>query len=312
MKALITGCGGFIGSHLADFLVERGLDVYGTVYKNCTENIKHLKNKMKIIELDMTDRRKLEKIISDIKPDYIFHLAAQSLVLVSWENPEKTLSNNMLSTLYLFDAVRKAGIEPKILVACSSAEYGMNYKNEIPIKESKEFRPTSPYGVSKVCTDMLSYLYWKTYDMKIIRIRFFNITGTRKVLDACSDFAKGIVDVENGIKKRLEVGNLEGIRDITDVRDAVHAVWLLTERGQFGEAYNICSGNGSKVSDIVKTLCSLSTSKVDVVQSKKKMRPVDDPLFIGDNSKIKKLGWKPKIPFEKTLSDMLDYWRKKL
>lgn len=312
MRVLITGCGGFIGSHLADFLVKNGLDIYGTVYKGDVENIKHLKNKIKIIDCDMTDKKVLEKIIKDVKPAYIFHLAAQSLVIESWKNPEKTLSNNMLSTLYLFDVVRKAGIEPKILVACSSAEYGLTYEEEIPINESKEFRPTSPYGVSKVCTDMLAYLYWKTYNMKIIRIRYFNITGTRKVLDACADFAKGIVEVERGIKKQLEVGNLEGIRDFTNVEDAVAASWLLAKKGIPGDVYNVCSGRGYKIGDILNKLISLSTIKIGVVQSKEKIRPADDPLFIGDNSKIKKLGWESKIPIEKTLSEMLDYWRKKL
>jgi GDP-4-dehydro-6-deoxy-D-mannose reductase len=312
MKVLITGCGGFIGSHLADFLVAKGFDIYGTIYKGNNHNLKHLKNKIKIIDCDMTNKKAVEKIISEIKPDYIFHLAAQSLVIESWKDPEKTLSGNMLSTLYLFDAVRKAKIKPKILVACSSAEYGISYEDEIPIRESKEFRPTSPYGVSKVCTDTLSYLYWKTYGMNIVRIRFFNITGTRKIFDACSDFAKGIVEVKKGMKKQLEVGNLDGIRDLTDVRDAVAAAWLLAEKGVPGEVYNVCSGKGQKVGDVLNKLLALSKTKLKIVQAKDKIRPVDDPLFIGDNSKIRKLGWKPSIPIERTLEDMLDYWRKEL
>jgi len=309
-KAMITGCGGFIGSHIADFLLTKNMDIYGIVYEKKSVNIAHLKNKIKTMNLDMKNKKMVEEIVNKIKPDYVFHMAAQSFVIPSWKDPEETFVSNILGTFYLLDAIRKAKINPIIIIACSSAEYGLTQKDEIPINEKKEFRPSSPYAVSKVGTDMLAYLYWQAYQMKIIRIRYFNITGTRKTFDACSDFAKRIVEIEKGKQTALNVGNLEGIRDITDVRDAIKATWLLTEKGNFGDVYNICSSKSYKIKDILNTLISLSNKKIVVKKDKNKLRILDDPIFIGDNSKIKKLGWKPEIPLEKTLCDILDYWRK--
>lgn len=312
MRALITGCGGFLGSHLADFLVAKGLDVYGTINED-TKNLDQLKGKIHAIRCDISDRGAVEKLITDVRPDYVFHLAAQSFVIVSWRDPELTFKTNILGTLYIFDAIRKAGIDPVIEIACSSAEYGMTYDNEIPISENKVFRPSSPYAVSKIATDMIAELYWKTYKMKILRIRFFNISGPRKLFDACSDFARGVVEVEKGLKPFMTVGNINGTRDITDYRDAINAMWLLTEKGTYGDVYNVCSGKGYKVRDLLNQLIAMAKKKIDVKeQDPAKLRPIDDPLFIGDNSKIRKLGWKPSVPIEQTLRDTLEYWRKNL
>ena len=310
---LVTGAAGFIGSHLCDFLVNKGLEVCGTYWKGDTfVNVDHLRNKINFMECDFRNKKNVEEIINDVKPDYIFHMAAQSFVVPSWQDTEETLRTNIFGTFYLLEAIRKAGIDPKIIIACSSAEYGLTYEDELPINEKKEFRPSSPYAVSKIGTDMLSYLYFQAYKMKILRIRFFNIIGSRKIFDACSDFAKGIVEVEKDSKERLDVGNLGGIRDFTDVRDAVEAIWLLTEKGEFGDVYNICSGKRYKVKEILDKLISLSKKEIKLQQDSKKIRVLDDPIFIGDNTKIKKLGWKPKIPIEKTLNDMLAYWRDRL
>ncbi|MCX6815394.1 MAG: GDP-mannose 4,6-dehydratase [Candidatus Aenigmarchaeota archaeon] len=312
-KALITGADGFIGSHLADILLSKGLEVICLVHKKgLIKNIAHIKNKVKIIDCDVTNKKRIEDIIKNTKPDYIFHLAAQSFVMPSWKDPELTFKTNIFGTFYLLEAVRKAGIAPIIVVACSSAEYGLNYEHEIPIKETKEFRPSSPYAVSKIGTDMISYLYWQTYKMKIIRMRFFNITGPRKTNDACSDFAKMIAKVEKSDKSIIEVGYLGGIRDYTDVRDAVNAVWLLAAKGKYGEAYNICTGNRYKVEDLLKKLLSISNKKIEIKKDPKKYRPLEDPIFVGDNTKIRSLGWIPMIPIEKTLGDMLAYWRERM
>ena len=307
-KCLITGCGGFLGSHLVDFLCDRGFDVYGLVYSDA-RNIEHLKDRITILECDIRDKHRVEDVVLKVKPGYVFHFAAQSLVVPSWQDPEKTFNTNILGTFYLLDAIRGANIDPIIEVACSSAEYGLNYEHEIPVTETKEFRPLSPYGVSKVGTDMLCYLYWQAYGMKIVRTRPFNITGPRKRLDACSDFAQGIAAIENGLKGDLELGNLDAVRDITDYRDGIKAIWLLAERGKPGDVYNICSGKGYKMREVLEKLISLAKKPIRFRQIPDKMRSLDAPIFIGDNSKLRSLGWEPEIPLERTLADILDYWR---
>ena len=310
MKVLITGVEGFIGSHLADFMINKG-DVIGIAQDiNDNKNIKHLENKIELAECDINDKQKITSIIKKSKPEIVFHMAAQSFVMPSWKDPEQTFRTNIFGTFYILEALRQMKGKPIVSVACSSAEYGLNYKNEIPTKETKEFRPSSPYAVSKVTTDMLAYLYWRAYGMKTIRLRFFNTTGPRKTGSAIAEWAQGIAEIEKGKKNELRVGNLTSIVDYTDVRDSIKAMWLLTKKRKFGEAYNICTGKGYKMKYILDVLKGLSTGEIKVVVDPNKIRPSDDPVFIGDNSKLRKLGWKPKIPLEETLKDTLNYWRK--
>lgn len=308
-KALVTGSDGFIGSHLVDILLEDGVQVYAGVYGEMTKNLDHARGKIEIVELDVTNKKAVYDAVDRIKPDFIFHLAAQAYVMPSWQNIEKTFETNILGTLYILDAARNTGINPAIVVACSSAEYGLTHENEIPIKEDKEFRPSSPYAISKIGADMLCHLYARTYGMRIIRARFFNTVGPRKIGNAVADFAKMIADVEQGKSSKVAVGNLEGIVDLTDGRDAVKALWLLAKIGKYGEAYNICTGKGYKLKDVLDQLALLANKRVEIYQDSKKFRPLEDPVFIGDNSKIRKLGWSPEIKIEKTLEDTLNYWR---
>ena len=307
-KCLVTGCSGFIGSHLADFLIDKGLIVVGTTFQD-SGAIEHIREKATFVNCDFRERDNVTEVVRQANPDYVFHLAAQSLVVPSWEDAENTFKANIFGTLYLLEAIKNQDINPVIVIACSSAEYGFTTESEIPIKESKEFRPVSPYGVSKIGTDYLAYLYWKVQNMHIIRIRPFNVTGPRKLFDATSDFARGIVEIERGQKQSLQVGNLEPVRDILDIRDAVRAMWLLAEQGIPGEVYNICSGKGYRIAQILEQLISLSKVKVDVHKNNNKMRPLDEPVYVGDNSKLCNLGWKPEIPLEQTLRDTLNYWR---
>jgi GDP-4-dehydro-6-deoxy-D-mannose reductase len=309
-KCLVTGCSGFIGSHLADFLIDKALAVVGTTFEDAS-TVDHIRGKATLVDCDFRDKDNVIEVVRQANPDYVFHLAAQSLVLPSWEDAENTFKANILGTLYLLEAIKNQGMNPAIVIACSSAEYGLTSRDEIPIKESKEFRPVSPYGVSKIGTDYLAYLYWKVHSMHIIRIRPFNVTGPRKLFDATSDFARGIAEIERGHKQSLQVGNLESVRDILDIRDAVRAIWLLAERGIPGEAYNICSGKGYRIAQVLEQLISLAKVKIDVRRSSDKLRPLDESVYIGDNSKLRGLGWKPQIPLEQTLRDTLDYWRSK-
>jgi len=311
VRCLITGCEGFIGSYLADLLVAKGFSVYGMVYAD-TKDIEHLRGRISVLEADLRDRNQVEDVIRNARPDLVFHLAAQSFVTVSWEDPEQTLATNVLGSFYLLEAIKNAGLDPVVLVVGSSSIYGHCRAEEMPLAEDRELRPSSMYAVSKVAEDMLGHFYWQVYGMKVIRVRPFNMTGPRKREDACSDFSKGIAEIEKGLRDVLEVGNLETVRDFTDGRDAVQALWCLSENGEPGAIYNLCSGRGSRMDDVLQKLIALSGRRVQYRVVPQRMRPYDDPMYVGDNSKLRALGWQPLIPFETTLADMLGYWRGKV
>ncbi|MFA5054970.1 MAG: GDP-mannose 4,6-dehydratase [Dehalococcoidia bacterium] len=314
-KALITGITGFAGSHLAEHLLGKGIEVHGTDrWRSKRENIKNIKGDLHLVNADIRDGHSLDNVIKDIKPDYIFHLAAQSFVAMSWLAPADTIETNVVGTINLFEAVRRAGIDPVIQVAGSSEEYGMVYPDEVPIKEDNPLRPLSTYGVSKVAADKLAYQYNKSYGLKTIVTRGFNHTGPRRgEVFVTSAFAKQIAEIEKGKEPVMYVGNLESRRDFTDVRDMVRAYLLAVEKCEPGEVYNICSGNAVKISEMLDLLLSMTKKKIKVKQDPDRIRPSDVELLQGDYSKFKKqTGWKPKIPFEKTMEDLLNYWRERV
>jgi len=314
--ALITGITGFVGSHMAELLLKEGFEVHGLCrWRSRTENIDHIKEKIHLIEGDLLDVHSLQKLLMDVRPSHIFHLAAQSFVPASWTSPAVTLEINVVGSCNLFEAVRTAKIEPLIQIACSSEEYGLVKPEEVPIKETNPLRPLSPYGVSKLAMDYLGYQYFKSYNMRIVRTRGFNHTGPRRgEVFAESSFAKQIAEIEKGIKKPIIlVGNLEAQRDYTDVRDMVLGYLLALEKGEPGEVYNICSGKAIKIKEVLEILLSFSKVKVEIKQDPARMRPSDVPILLGDNSKfVKQTGWRPQIPFEKTMEDLLNYWREKI
>lgn len=316
-RVLITGITGFVGSHLSELLLKKDLEVYGTDrWRSRTENIEHIKDKLKLIKTDMRDAHSVEQLISKVQPDYIFHLAAQSFVPMSWSAPVETIETNAVGTINLFEAVRKSKIDPKIHVAGSSEEYGMVYKDELPIKETNPLRPLSPYGVSKVTQDMLSYQYNKSYGLKIVITRAFNHTGPRRgEVFATSNFSKQVAEIEKDKRKPvIEVGNLEARRDFSDVRDVVKAYWLALQKCDFGEVYNICSGKAITIKELLEMILKFSKIKnIRIVQDTSRMRPSDVMVLEGDCTKFKKkTGWKPEIPLEKTIEDLLNYWREKV
>jgi len=318
MRILITGITGFAGSHLADFLLaeRKDVDIYGMVrWRSKTENIEHIRDKIKLYECDIRDAYSVNKVIREVRPERIFHLAAQSFVPTSWRAPAETLTTNVIGELNIFEAVRQNGIDPLIHIAGSSEEYGLVKKDEIPIKETNPLRPLSPYAVSKVGQDLLGYQYFKSYGLKIIRTRGFNHTGPRRgEVFVCSDFAKQVARIEKGKQKPIiKVGNLKAKRDFTDVRDMVRAYWLVLEKGKIGEVYNICSNKAYSIKEVLDILLSLSKKRIKIEEDPQRMRPSDVPILLGDNTKFKKeTGWQPEINFEKSIKDLLDYWRQRV
>jgi GDP-4-dehydro-6-deoxy-D-mannose reductase len=315
-KALITGIAGFVGSHMAELLLEQGYEVWGMSRpRTKMDHIEGIKSKLHLEDADLLDSHSLYTTLNKIKPDYIFHLAAQSFVPTSWGSPAVTLEVNIVGSANLFEAVRQVGIDPVIQIACSSEEYGMVYENEVPIKETNPLRPLSPYAVSKLAMDYLGYQYFESYGMKIIRTRGFNHTGPRRGdTFAESTFAKQIAMIEKGKQEPvIYVGNLEAQRDYTDVRDMVRAYLLAVQKCDPGDVYNIATGNAVKIEDVLKMMLAMSTVKVEIKQDPARMRPSDVPILIGDNTKfVEKTGWKAEIPFEKTAADLLNYWRERV
>jgi len=318
MRALITGITGFAGSHLADYLLSLGnVEVLGIArWRARTENIDHLKGKITLLGSDMRDPFSIREALRKAKPDRIYHLAAQSYVPMSWAAPAETLSTNLIGEVNVFEALRQeAMLETRVQLACSSEEYGLVQPGEVPIKETNPLRPLSPYGVSKVAQDYLGYQYFMSYKMFIVRTRGFNHTGPRRgEVFVTSNFARQIAEIEKGRKEPvIDVGNLEAVRDFSDVRDTVRGYYLSLEKGEAGEVYNICSGKGFKIRQMLDILLSLAKIKITTRQDEKRMRPSDVELLLGDHTKFtKQTGWVPTIPFEKTMQDLLNYWRERV
>ncbi len=314
MRALITGISGFVGSHLAEHLIENGVEVFGSIrWRSRLDNIVHIKDRIKLIETDMRDSHSVVGLIKDTEPDLIFHLAAQSFVPTSWNAPQDTIYTNVIGTVNLLEAVRSSKIDPKIHIAGSSEEYGLVTQDEVPIKETNQLRPLSPYGVSKVAEEMLGFQYFRSYSLRSVITRAFNHSGPRRGdVFVESNFAKQIADIENGKEPVIYVGNLEAQRDFTDVRDVIKAYVMALEKCRPGETYNICSEKAVRIKDMLDMLLSMSGKEISVEKDAKRMRPSDVDLLVGDCSKFRKAtGWKPEIPLKKTLEDLLDYWRQK-
>lgn len=305
---LITGIGGFLGSHLAEFALGQGWALSG-ILRGENRNIEGIRHEGKLFWGDILDRGQVENAVQKARPDVIFHLAAQSSPSVSWSDPERTFQVNVLGTLNLLEAVRGAGLKPVVVVAGSSAEYGFGHPDEIPFREDKPLRPASPYGVSKVASSALALLYHRAFDMKVVVVRPFFVIGSRKTGDACSSFARGIVAVETRKQTSLNVGNLETVRDFLDMEDAVRALWLLAEKGMPGQIYNVCSGVGHKIGTVLEAFLRLGYRSIPVEHDPALLRPVDEPVVVGDNSRLRALRWIPRVPLHDSLSRILAYWR---
>lgn len=317
MRVLITGVTGFVGSHLAEFCLARsGIQVFGIErWRSKTDNIEHVKDRVVMYDCDMRDASSVRNVIAEVKPEWIFHLAAQSFVASSWTAPSETLTTNIIGQLNLLEAVRECRLSPRIQIAGSSEEYGLAEPGELPIKETNPLRPLSPYAVSKVTQDLLAYQYAQSYHLHLVRTRAFNHTGPRRgEVFATSNFAKQIALIEAGAQEPvLRVGNLEARRDFTDVRDIVQGYWLALERGEPGEVYNLCSGRDVAIREVLEMLLGMTSKAIKIETDPQRLRPSDVPLLCGDGSKFfAQTGWQPKIPLRKTLEDLLNYWRERV
>jgi len=312
MKVWISGAGGMIGSHLAEMLAADGHEVLATHFTPTIDlgEIAHLP----LQEVDVTDWTSVLRSLEDFAPDAVFHLAAQSYPIVSWQRPVETLKSNVIGTAIIFEAIRALGISPRIVVAGSSAAYGLVEPAELPVVESHGLKPLHPYGVSKAATEMLAYQYWANYGMHAVAARIFNCTGPRKVGDAASDFVRRAVALETDYRASvLSVGNLSAKRAIIDVRDLNRALTLLMQRGTPGEIYNISGSTAYAVSEIVDLVLTQCARKdVTVAVNPDLLRTTDEKIIWGDAGKLHKAtGWRQDIPLERTIADMFAYWRNK-
>jgi len=347
VRVLITGVTGFAGSHLAEYLLKLdGIELFGCYrHRSQMDNLDDLRRagklnmmaenssitcvdqmecmigervascQLNLIDADMADPFSMDRLIGGVKPDRIFHLAAQSYVPGSQNSPAATLQLNIMGELNILEAVRIHGIDPLIQIAGSSEEYGLVYPHEVPIKETNPLRPLSPYAVSKVAQEMLALQYFRSYNIKTVVTRGFNHAGPRRGhVFFTSQFAKQIAEIEKGLKPPvLYVGDLSSKRDLTDVRDIARAYWLVLEKGVPGEAYNVGSGVTWEIGEVLNMLLRMTKIKIEVKEDPARFRPSDVKLLLADVSKFKALtGWEPRIPLEQTLRDELDYWRSRV
>lgn len=304
-RALITGINGFVGVHLASHLEANGYEVYGIVKSK--PRVKHH------IQADILDYKKIKKVINEIEPDFVFHLAALTSPAQSFINPSETINNNIGGQINILEALKELlMVRTRSLVVSSAEVYGAIDVKDLPIDEKTEMRPASPYGVSKIAQDYLGLQYFLAQNIQSIRVRPFNHIGPQQSPDfVVSAFAKQIAEIEKGKQESIiRVGNLEAKRDFTDVRDIVRAYELLMTKGTAGEVYNIGTGRSYKIQEILDILLSLTDKTIIVEKDQSLIRPLDLPDMVCDPSKIHaETGWKAQIPLETSLKDALDYWR---
>ena len=324
-RCLITGITGMVGSHLVDYLLDNtDWEIYGLCrWNDDFSNINHViplinnKDRVHLIYGDLNDYPSLQEAIEESKPDYVFHLAAQSYPKTSFSAPLETLQTNILGTANLLESIRKSGLNPVVHVCASSEVFGRVSKKDLPIHEDVTFHPASPYAISKVGTDLVARFYGEAYDMTVLSTRMFTHTGPRRGdVFAESTFAKQIAMIEEGlIKPVIKVGNLDSMRTWADVRDAVRAYHMLVTIDPIpGEYYNIGGNYSCTVRDMLDHLLSKSTRKdIKIEVESERLRPIDADLQVPDTSKFSShTGWCPEISFDKTMGDLLSYWRQEI
>ncbi|MGQ9676840.1 MAG: GDP-mannose 4,6-dehydratase [Chloroflexota bacterium] len=317
LRVLITGIAGFAGSHLVEHILDQGdVDVSGVLLGGePTANIDPVKHRLTLVEGNLCDGQFVDRVFRELRPDYVFHLAAQANVHLSLSSPADTLVNNVTGQLCVLEAARKMATPPRVLTIGSADEYGLVHPDEVPVRETNPLRPTSAYSVSKIAQDMLGLQYFLSYRLPVVRVRPFNHIGPRQSeAFVTSSFAKQIAAAELGLGPTVvKVGNLEARRDFTDVRDMVRAYWLALQHGRPGEVYNLGSGRSRRIREALDLLVSRSRVPITVEVDPERLRPLDVPDVVCDSSLFRSItGWQPTITFEESLADLLDYWRARL
>jgi GDP-4-dehydro-6-deoxy-D-mannose reductase len=316
VRALITGIAGFCGSHVAEWLLARGQAVAGIEMEGVPAgNLSAIHDRVSLYRADIRDLDQVHRIIANLKPDRIYHLAALTKPAAGGSY-HALYEVNVYGTINLLEAVHAEGLDCSVLIAGSSAQYGLVAPEQNPVREMQPFLPVTHYAVSKAVQDLVGYRYWAATGLRVIRTRAFNIMGPRQSPSLVgSAFAKQVAELECGTREPvIEVGNLEAQRDFVDVRDVARAYWLALEQGKPGEAYNVCSGQARSIRSLLDGLLALSSVKgIQIRQDPARMQPADVPLQVGDYSRLRRqTGWQPEISFEQTLRDLLDYWREKV
>ena len=317
-KVLITGISGFAGSHLAEQLLDLGSEVHGTIRRHSVpmhENIEHLRGKTFLHEADITSAERIFEIFDEIRPNAVFHLAAESFVPTSFREPSRVAHNNIIGTIKLFEAARRFGAElESVQVACSSEQYGLVNPNEVPVIEDLKknpFRPRSVYGISKCATEQIAWLYHNSYGVPSIITRGFNHEGPRRGIQfVTSVIHRQIVEILEGKRDKLIIGNPNAIRDFTHVKDTVNAYIILSEKKRYGEPFNVCSGKGITIADYVTIAKELFDVIAPVFIDPKRIRPSEVPLLIGRNDKIyNETGWRPTKSIIDIIKDGVHYFQ---
>jgi len=306
--ALVTGAEGFIGSHMVKFLQARGWSVVGS-YLSATASLPRLPN-VQFTQCDLRNGQRVTQMVAQYQPTLVFHLGAQSLPTVSWADPVGTFESNIMGSLYLFEAVRAMRRLPVVVSACSSAEYGYVPASAVPVVEEHPLQPLHPYGVSKVCLDLLAREYFLDYRIPAVNVRLFNTTGPGKTNDAPSDFVRQLVKIKKGLQPPVvEVGNLKPRRAFLDVNDAVRGFYRAAMKGKRGESYNLCAPRTYQIGELLQTAIRLAGVKAKIRPIPRLMRPSDERIIFGSTSKIRKhTDWRPLHSIEQTLKSMLEYW----